>query len=88
MMIRFEQGNNCFNYRIVGVAVHEHAGLLHQAEGDSFWTCPGGRAELGEAAEQTLQREMREELGVEVEVVRLLWFVENFFEYADKTIMK
>jgi hypothetical protein len=27
---------------------------------------------------------MREELGVEVEVVRLLWFVENFFTYDGK----
>lgn len=81
LMIRFEQGSDCFNYRVVGVAVHEQAVLLHQAEGDRFWTFPGGRAELGEAAEQTLQREMREELGVNVEVVRLLWFVENFFKY-------
>lgn len=83
MMIRFEKGNACFNYRIVGVAVHEDAAFLHQAEGDRFWTFPGGRAELGEAAEQTLKREMIEELGVEVEVVRLLWFVENFFRYAE-----
>lgn len=34
--------------------------------------------------DETLRREMREELGVEVEVVRLLWFVENFFTYAGK----
>lgn len=84
MMIRFDQGNHCFNYRIVGVAVHDDAVLLHQAEGENFWTFPGGRAEMGETAEQTLIREMREELGIEVEVVRLLWFVENFFTYADQ----
>jgi ADP-ribose pyrophosphatase YjhB (NUDIX family) len=83
MMIRLDQGNARFNYRVVGVAVHEHAVLLHQAEGDEFWTFPGGRAEIGEPAEQTLQREMREEIATEVEVVRLLWFVENFFTYAD-----
>ncbi len=84
MMIRFEQGDNLFNYRVVGVALHNESVLLHQAEGDSFWTCPGGRAEFGETAEQTLTREMREELGVEIEIVRLLWFVENFFTYAEK----
>lgn len=83
-MIRFDHENHRFNYRVVGIAVHENAVLLHQAEGDSFWAFPGGRAELGEPAEQTLKREMREELNVEVEVVRLLWFVENFFTYADK----
>ena len=83
-MITFEKGNNRFNYRVVGVAVHENSVLLHQAEGEGFWTFPGGRAEFGEPAEQTLKREMREEMGTEVEVVRLLWFVENFFTYAGK----
>jgi ADP-ribose pyrophosphatase YjhB (NUDIX family) len=84
MMIRYDQGDSCFNYRIVGVAVHDDSILLHQGEGEAFWILPGGRAELGEPAEQTLRREMKEEIGVEVEVVRLLWFVENFFKYADK----
>lgn len=83
-MIRFEEGNNLFNYRVVGVATHENSVLLHQCEGENFWTFPGGRAEFGETAEQTLKREMKEEIGIEVEVVRLLWFVENFFTYADK----
>jgi 8-oxo-dGTP pyrophosphatase MutT (NUDIX family) len=82
MMIRFSEGNKIFNYRIVGVAVHEGSVLLHQGEGENFWTFPGGRAEFGETAEQTLQREMKEEIGAEVEVVRLLWFAENFFTYA------
>ena len=84
-MIRFEQGKDCFQYRVVGVAANEGAVLLNQAEGDLFWTFPGGRAEFGEAAERTLEREMREELGVTVEVVRLLWFVENFFKYDGRS---
>lgn len=83
-MITFDSGENRFNYRVVGVAVHEDHVLLHQAEGDNFWTFPGGRAEFGEPAEETLRREMREEIGTDVEVVRLLWFVENFFDYAQK----
>jgi len=84
MMIRFEKGEDCFNYRVVGIAVHENSVLLHQAEGEDFWSFPGGRAEFGEPAQETLKREMREEISAEVEVVRLLWLVENFFIYADK----
>src|SRR5689334_20866446 len=83
-MIRFDQGNYRFNYRVVGVAIHDGRVLLHQGEGESFWTLPGGRAELGESAEQTLQREMREELEIEIEIVRLLWVVENFFRFDQK----
>ena len=80
-MIRFDLGTRRFNYRIVGVAIHDEQVLLHRAEHETFWTCPGGRAEFGEAAEDTIKREMREELDTEIEVIRLLWFVENFFEY-------
>jgi ADP-ribose pyrophosphatase YjhB (NUDIX family) len=83
-VIRYENGNNLFNYRVVGVAVNDDRVLLHQADGDDFWVLPGGRVEFGEAAEQTLKREMREELDVEVEIVRLLWVVENFFTYGTR----
>ena len=37
-----------------------------------------------EPAEETLKREMQEELEVEIRVDRLVWVVENFFEYDDK----
>ena len=68
----------------MGVAINDDKVLLHQAEGDDFWVLPGGRAEFGEPAEQTLKREIREELDIDVEILRLLWIVENFFRYANK----
>lgn len=42
---------------------------------------PGGRAEIGESSEQTIIREIGEELGRDCSVERLLWSVENFFAY-------
>ena len=80
-MITFDDGVGRFNYRIAGVAIQDGVVLLHRAERDPFWTLPGGRAEHGETAEQTIKREMREELDADVDVVRLLWLVENFFEH-------
>ena len=80
-MITFAQGNIRFTHRIAGVAIEDGRVLLHQAESDDFWALPGGRAELLESAADTLRREMREELDIEVEVVRPLWLVENFFQH-------
>ena len=80
-MIRFDEGTRRFNYRVVGVAIHDEMVLLHRAGNEPFWTLPGGRAEMGEAAEQTIRREIQEELATGVEVVRLLWLVENFFDH-------
>lgn len=83
-MIIIDKEHQRFNYRIAGVAIQNGSLLVHQAEGDDFWSLPGGRAEIGESAEQTLGREMEEELGAEVEILRPLWFVENFFSYDSK----
>ncbi|HET9494159.1 MAG TPA: NUDIX domain-containing protein [Chloroflexia bacterium] len=82
--ITFTTGDRAFNLRAVAVIVHNGRALLHRAVVDDFWALPGGRVELGEAAADTLRREMREEIGEEVEVGRLLWLVENFFEYMGK----
>ncbi len=82
-MITFDRGNVRFNYRITGVVIVDGKVLLQRNAGEEVWFMPGGRAELGEPAEETLRREMREELGVDIVVERLLWVVENFFEIAD-----
>jgi ADP-ribose pyrophosphatase YjhB (NUDIX family) len=70
------------NYRVAGVCVHDGHVLLHREEKDDFWVTPGGRPHLYEPSRDALIREMDEEIATRVEVLRLLWVVENFFEYA------
>lgn len=43
-----------------------------EAKRPSLWEMPGGRVESGESQQAALQRELREELGVEVKVRELL----------------
>lgn len=78
-MISFDLEGGRFNYRIVGVAVHDRRVLIHQELGEEFWTLPGGRCEILENARDTLSRETVEEIGVPCEVGRLVWVVENYF---------
>lgn len=68
-----------FNCRVAAIIIHQNHVLLNRAQTDSFWILPGGRAELGESSEESLLREMHEELGASVEIDRLLWLVEGFF---------
>jgi ADP-ribose pyrophosphatase YjhB (NUDIX family) len=58
--------------------------LVHRSENDDFWALPGGRNEFHEFSEETLIREMKEEINEEVDVERLLWVVENFFDFDEK----
>lgn len=44
---------------------------------ERFWVLPGGAAEPGESSLDAAVREVREETGIQVDVVRLLWLVEE-----------
>ena len=74
------------NYRVAGVCIHEEHVLLHREEKDDFWVTPGGRPLLFESSRDTLVREMEEEISTRVEVRRLLWVVENFFEHGGASV--
>jgi 8-oxo-dGTP diphosphatase len=44
------------------------------------WSIPGGRMELGEGAAQTALRELKEETGVEAELLGLIDVVDHFHD--------
>jgi ADP-ribose pyrophosphatase YjhB (NUDIX family) len=79
-MITFRKHGSKFTFRIAGIAIHNERVLCQHSDGLAlYWFLPGGRAELGETSEQTLIREMREELDTEIHIERLLYVVENLF---------
>lgn len=79
-MIQITEGNKSFHFRAVGVIVKDDQVLLHRCVIDDFWSMPGGRCEFNESSKEAIIREMKEELDVKVEVERLLWVAECFFE--------
>lgn len=50
------------------------------------WELPGGKIELNETPEQTVQRELKEELNIDIEIKRYLGFKE--FKDSDECILK
>ena len=84
-MVAFEKAQGRFNYRVAGVAVHNGRVLLDRNTRNNYWVLPGGHPEMMESMTVALGREMFEEIGARVEVIRLLWVIENFF-YKDKPV--
>jgi 8-oxo-dGTP pyrophosphatase MutT (NUDIX family) len=80
-MITIKQNSARFTYRVAAIAIHNGSILFEHAPNRDFYHPPGGRAELGETAAESLTREMREELGIDITIVRLLYVVEQFFTH-------
>ena len=73
MDVSFVTGKEKFNYRVCALLLHEGKILAMQDERSPYYYLPGGRVQMGETAEQAVARELREELGVAVEIQRPLW---------------
>jgi len=82
-VINFQIDNGFFNFRVAGILFKEDKVLVHKRINDSFYAFPGGRVEMFESTENTIIREMKEELGVDVTIDRLLWVCEQFFGDTD-----
>lgn len=64
-----------FQIRVTGILIENDKILLVQQKVSDKrnWSLPGGRLERGETLQQGLIREMKEETGLDVELVRMLY---------------
>ena len=67
--------DHLFTVRVTGILVEDNQILLVQQKLSEKrnWSLPGGKLERGETIEQGLIREMKEETGLDVEIVRMLY---------------
>ncbi len=65
--------------RVSGILIEEGKLLLlkHHKAGRSYWVLPGGHLEFGETLPACIEREMREETGLETSCERFLYFSES-----------
>lgn len=75
-----------FNFRAAAVCMDQGRVLLLREEPHSYFFLPGGKVEFLESSQQALQRELQEELKVDVSVGRLLWMHEHRFDFGDHAV--
>ncbi|MEK5038549.1 NUDIX hydrolase [Sporosarcina sp. FSL K6-3457] len=84
MDVVFQTEQAVFNYRVAGIWIENGHVLLHRDVKESNWSLPGGRVAIAEDSQSSLIREFREELGIDVQVDRMAFVIENFFEHGGK----
>lgn len=72
------------NCRAAGIIIHNNKVLLHHNTQDTYYALLGGRVKFGENSADAVRREIREELGKEIEITGYISTIENFFEIKGK----
>lgn len=68
------------NVRAAGVIIHNGKILTHRNVNSDHYALIGGRVEIGESSANTIRREIKEELGKDIEITGYISTIENFFE--------
>lgn len=72
------------NIRAGGLIIHNNKILAHKNINKDHYCIPGGRIELGENSETTIKREIQEELGKNIDILKYSSTIENFFYMNEK----
>lgn len=80
MDLTLDVKNYKLNVRAAGVIIHNKKILVHRDVNKNHYCLPGGRVEIGENSAKTIEREIQEELGKQIELTGYIATIENFFE--------
>lgn len=81
--LQFQDGSNRFNCRANGICIKDNKIFLSKLKNDKYWTFVGGKVEFGESTDSAILREYEEEVGVRLQIDRMIALIENFFDLQD-----
>lgn len=80
MDLTFTTDAGRFNFRVGAVIIKDGKVLMIQNQNAPYFYSVGGRVQFDESCEEAVKREVREELGIDLEIDRPLFFHQHFFD--------
>lgn len=81
--VKFWKEDGSFKLRVCGVVQVGDKILIDNCDNAPFWGYPGGHVELGESTREAVVREVKEEIGVDAEIIKNLALIQLFFTRED-----
>ena len=75
------------NVMAVAIIVHDNKVLFQKRKQDKFWALPGGKIRVGEKSEDTIKRELKEELELNSFNVERCNSISEYFFTFDNTLI-
>jgi len=72
------------NFRSAGILVRNNKVLVQREKDGIEYAFPGGHVIVGETSEQSLKREYLEETGATINIEKLIWIEECFWNWGNK----
>ena len=72
-----------FNYRVGAIIINDNELLVAKNSKATYFYSVGGRVNYNETCEEAVKREVKEELGIDMEIDRPVFFHEQFFDEKD-----
>ncbi len=79
MDIKFDTAEGIFSVRVRALIINGNKLLAMHDENAPYYYLVGGKVEVGKTAEDAVLREVREELEIEAEIIRPVFFAQNFY---------
>lgn len=84
MDISIDVENYKLNVRTAVIIIHNNKILVHRNVNSDHYALVGGRVQIGENSEEAVKREVKEEIGKDIEMLGYISTIENFFEMNNK----
>lgn len=83
MDLTFQTLEGKFNYRVGAIIINKGNILVVKNHKSTYFYSVGGRVHFNETCEEAVKREVKEELGIDMEIDRAVFFHEQFFNEKD-----